>query len=93
LVDRTRMKTYSVDEGSQEIPQLPRGLSTGQSAELRELLDHVHASMQSIIDNGILDEKAGRVLVEQQLWRQLLTVQSDIAIWIRSIEDPQTSQS
>jgi pSer/pThr/pTyr-binding forkhead associated (FHA) protein len=93
LVDRTRMKTHSVDEGSQEIPQLPRGLSTGQSAELRELLDHVHASMQSIIDNGILDEKAGRVLVEQQLWRQLLTVQSDIAIWIRSIEDPQTSQS
>jgi len=91
--ERTRFKSRSLADDSDGTPSLPHGLSTGQSAELRELLDHVHASMRSIIESGILDEKAGRVWVDQQLWRQLLTLQSEIAVWIRSIEDPQTSQS
>lgn len=92
-LNRTRQKTYSIPVDSDPLLQLPRGLSTGQAAELRELLDHVHAGLRGIVENGTLDEKAGNVVVDQQLWKQLLNIQSEIAVWIRSIEDPQTSQS
>ena len=91
--EHTRRKTFSIPDELGALLNLPRGLSTGQAAELREILDHVHAGMRSIIENGVLDERTGKVAVDQQIWRQLLTIQSDIAVWIRSIEDPQTSQS
>ena len=74
-------------------PELPRGMSPGQAAELRELLDHVHAGLRNIIECGVVDEGQGTVTISQDLWNQLLQVQSDVAVWIRSIEDPQTSQS
>lgn len=74
-------------------PDLPKGLSPGQAAELRELLDHIHAGLRNIVDHGVVDEADGAVTISQELWSQLLKVQSDIAIWIRSIEDPQASQS
>lgn len=74
-------------------PELPHGMSPGQAAELRELLDHVHAGLRNIVDCGAVDEAEGTVTISQELWNQLLKVQSDVAVWIRSIEDPQTSQS
>lgn len=91
--DRTHQRTFSVPDDLNSLLNLPRGMSAGQAAELREILDHIHAGMRSIIEDGVLDEKMGKVTVDQKIWRQLLTLQSDIAVWIRSIEDPQASQS
>ena len=75
------------------LPTLPRGLSPGQAAELREVLDHIHIGLRGLVENGIVSEKEKRVEIEQRSWAKLLTVQSDISEWIRAIEDPQASQS
>jgi pSer/pThr/pTyr-binding forkhead associated (FHA) protein len=91
-VYRTLKRTDSVELESVS-PELPRGLSPGQAAELRELLDHVHAGLRRIVDNGVVDENSGSVTIDHESWSRLLKVQSDVAFWIRSIEDPQTSQS
>jgi hypothetical protein len=74
-------------------PELPRGMSPGQAAELRELLDHVHAGLRSIVDGGVMDDTRRVVEIPQEMWSKLLQVQSEVAVWIRAIEDPQTSQS
>ena len=74
------------------IPNLPRGLSPGQAAELRELLDHIHVGLRGVVENGVVAEKERRAEIDQKAWSKLLMVQSDISQWIRAIEDPQTSQ-
>lgn len=74
-------------------PELPRGMSPGQAAELRELLDHVHDGLRSIVDGGVMDDTSRVVEIPQEMWSKLLQVQSEVAVWIRAIEDPQASQS
>ncbi len=71
---------------------LPRGLTPGQAAELRELLDHIHGGMRSILDEATVDEKAKRVAINLQAWQSLLRTQSEVAELIHAIEDPQSSQ-
>ncbi|MBX3423010.1 MAG: FHA domain-containing protein [Pirellulaceae bacterium] len=74
-------------------PNLPHGMRPGQAAELRELLDHIHAAMRQILENSFVDEKEQKVIIDQSAWEKLLSIQGDISTWIRTIEDPQTSQS
>lgn len=93
--DENESSTHPKPESSSkdlELPNLPRGLSPGQAAELREVLDHIHAGLRSLVENGLLSEKDRRVEIDQNAWSKLLNVQSDISEWIRAIEDPQTSQ-
>ncbi|MFO0943368.1 MAG: FHA domain-containing protein [Pirellulales bacterium] len=75
------------------LPNLPRGMSPGQAAELREVLDHIHAGLRGLVENGVVAEKERRVEIDQRAWTKLLLVQSDISEWIRAIEDPQASKS
>lgn len=75
------------------LPTLPRGLSPGQAAELREVLDHIHMGLRGLVENGVVAEKERRVEIDQRAWQRLLVVQSDISEWIRAIEDPQASKS
>lgn len=83
-------------EGSssqRSLPGLPRGLSPGQAAELREVLDHIHVGLRGLVENGVVVEKEKRVEIQQRVWAKFLLIQSDISEWIRTIEDPQASQS
>lgn len=75
------------------LPNLPRGMSPGQAAELREVLDHIHCGLRGLIENGVVADKERRVEIDQRAWAKLLLVQSDISEWIRAIEDPQASKS
>lgn len=75
------------------IPILPQGLGPGQAAELRELLDHLHAGLRAIVENGSVLEKENRVDIDLRAWNRLLEVQANLATWIREIEDPQGSPS
>lgn len=70
---------------------LPQGMSPGQAAELRELLDHFHNSMRTILDNASVSEKENCAVVDIRAWQNLLMTQSEIAELIRAIEDPQAS--
>lgn len=69
---------------------LPRGLTPGQAAELRELLDHIHSGMRIVLDGATVDEKENSVVINQKAWQNLLMTQSEISELIRLIEDPQT---
>ncbi len=71
-------------------PQLPRGLSPGQAAELRELLDHVHDGLQAIYERAGVEEDRGRVILDLKAWQLHLAIQSELAELIRGIEDPQS---
>jgi hypothetical protein len=71
-------------------PILPRGLSPGQAAELRELLDHLHEGMRGVFDSATVDEQAGRVTMDFRCWHSLIRTQTELAQMIRAIEDPQS---
>ena len=71
-------------------PSLPRGLTPGQAAELRELLDHVHESLQNIYERASVEEDRGRVVLDLKACQLHLSIQSELAEFIRGIEDPQS---
>ena len=70
---------------------MPRGLTPGQAAELRELLDLIHGGMRSVIEHATVDEKENTVSISFQAWQKLLRTQSDVSVLIRAIEDPQSA--
>ena len=72
---------------------VPRGLTPGQAAELRELLDHVHRGLRLAMEGASVDDEKNQVSMEQRGWQTLLMTQSEIAELIRAIEDPQSSSS
>ena len=84
----TRIQAVTSGSG-RRIATFPRGLSPGQAAELRELLDFIHSGMRSVIEHALVDDKAGAVTINQQAWQKMLAVQSQVSVLIREIEDPQ----
>lgn len=72
---------------------IPRGLSPGQAAELRELLDHLHGGMRMVVDGAMVNEKEATVTIDVRAWQSFLVTQSELSERIREIEDPQASES
>ena len=77
----------STDSARLEIA-IPRGLSPGQSAELRDLLDHIHNGMRVVLDSGVVQEDSRKVIVDPKSWQSMLALQGDIGELIRIIENP-----
>lgn len=73
--------------------QIPHGMSPGQSAELRELLDILHTGMRAVVDVASVDEKESLVTIDIRAWQKFLMIQSELAEMIRGIEDPQGSDA
>ncbi len=73
--------------GSSHEVCLPRGLSPGQSAELRELLDHLHTGIRLVLDVALVNDDH-KVNIDAKAWQNLLVLQSDICELIRNIEEP-----
>ena len=84
-MDRTRSANSRTD------PCLPKGMSPGQAAELRELLDHLHEGLRVVFDSASVDEQAGKVVMDFRCWHSLLRTQTELAQLIRAIEDPQSA--
>ncbi|MEM7475650.1 MAG: FHA domain-containing protein [Planctomycetota bacterium] len=70
---------------------IPRKLSAGQSAELRELLDHIHSGMRAALESAQTNDKDHLVQIDQRAWQLLLMTQSELSELIRRIENPPTS--
>ncbi len=73
--------------------QVPQGMSPGQSAELRELLDYLHGGMRSVLDAASVNEKENSVTIDIRAWQKMLVTQSELSELIRLIEDPQGSDA
>jgi len=76
------------NSSSQHEVAIPRGLSPGQAAELRELLDHLHSSMRVVLDSAVEQEDSRKISIDSRAWQNMLVLQSDISELIRSIEEP-----
>lgn len=84
----TRIQASQNGLSSRDEAVLPRGLTPGQSAELRELLDHIHRGVRIVIENATVNEREENVTIPSLSWKNLLVMQSDISVMIRNIEDP-----
>lgn len=73
--------------------RIPRGMSPGQAAELRELLDYLHAGMRSVVEAATVDDKEHLATIDIRAWQKFLMTQSELAEIIRGIEDPQGSDA
>lgn len=89
LGNSTRIQAIS-SFGSRHQAGVPRGLTPGQAAELRELLDQIHTGMRGVIEHAVVDEKGGMVTINCLAWQNLLATQSEVSVLIRAIEDPQS---
>lgn len=84
------LQSRSFNNSSSHEVSVPHGLSPGQAAELRELLDHLHAGIAAVIQSGkTLDDQ--KVILDAKSWQSVLVLQSDISELIRSIEEPPDS--
>ncbi len=83
-MDRTR----SVRNQKSYVPYLPKGMSPGQAAELRELLDHIHDGLRVVFDSALTDEASRKVVMDLHCWQTMLRVQDEVAQLIRAIEEP-----
>lgn len=69
-------------------PELPEGLSTGQAAQVAEMLLYFHLRMRGLIQSVESKGKPDRVTLEQRQWQNLLDLQDRIAGYLRQIGEP-----
>jgi pSer/pThr/pTyr-binding forkhead associated (FHA) protein len=70
-------------------PDLPEGLSTGQAAQLAEMLLYVNIRMRKLIHSVQSKGKGDRVTLEQRQWQNLIDLQDRVANYLRQIGEPQ----
>ncbi len=98
--DSVRIEPYStgmLEPVSTNTPRydlaVPRRLSAGQAAELRDLLDYFHNGMSGVLDRGVAQEDSRRVVVDAKSWQSFLALQGEVSELIRKIDDPSGNSS
>lgn len=71
-------------------PELPHGMTPGQSAELSEIFEYLHLQSRMLVQSAQMPENATKVSLEVVQWQQLLDLQSQLAEYLRKIGDPGT---
>ena len=79
---------WSLKLREDELPRIPERLSPGQSAQLSELLEHVHGRLRQLVMSVKVDRKAQQVALDQLQWQKLLDLESRLAELIREIGEP-----
>jgi pSer/pThr/pTyr-binding forkhead associated (FHA) protein len=69
-------------------PELPEALSTGQAAQLAEMLLYFSIRMRGLIQSVESKGRADRVTLEQRQWQNLVDLQDRIAGYLRQIGEP-----
>jgi pSer/pThr/pTyr-binding forkhead associated (FHA) protein len=73
-------------------PELPGGLSAGQTAQLFELLEYVHVALRDLIRSVIVKGQPERITLEARQWQYLLDVQARLAAYLRQIGEPESPE-
>jgi pSer/pThr/pTyr-binding forkhead associated (FHA) protein len=71
-------------------PDLPGGLSAGQTAQLFELLEYVHVALRDLIRSVLVKGTPERITLEMRQWQYLLDVQARLAAYLRQIGEPES---
>lgn len=69
-------------------PELPRGLSPGQSAQLAELLQYLHLRLRQLILSVRIPPRTDQVVLQQRQWQNLLDLQNRLANYLRQVGEP-----
>jgi pSer/pThr/pTyr-binding forkhead associated (FHA) protein len=86
---------FADDTDAQEVlhtlgpPDLPDGLSTGQAAQLAEMLLYLNIRMRRLIQSVQSKGKGDRLTLEQRQWQNLIDLQDRLANYLRQIGEPQ----
>jgi hypothetical protein len=72
-------------------PELPKGLSPGQIAQLWEVFQYLHLRLRRLIQSV---QPAGKkeketVILDQRQWQNLLDLQGRLAAYLRTLEEPE----
>jgi pSer/pThr/pTyr-binding forkhead associated (FHA) protein len=70
-------------------PELPSGLSAGQTAQLSELLQYIHLRIRSLVQTVRAKPKSEQVLLEQRQWQNLLDLHDRVAGYLRAVGEPE----
>jgi len=70
-------------------PELPRGLSPAQAAQLSELLIFLHRQLAQAVNLVSQPEADGSVRVSPAAWQRILQVQMQLAQYLRRIGEPE----
>lgn len=89
----TGLAIPKLSQPSHRYVRIPHGMSPGQAAELRELLDYLHAGMRVVVDAASVDDKENLATIDIRAWQKFLMTQGELAEIIRGIEDPQGSDA
>lgn len=73
----------------ESVPSIPERLSPSQAAQLSEILEHLHAGLQYVIDGVQADPHKPEVVVPPTTWQVLLQLQGRLAEMIRNVADPE----
>jgi len=70
-------------------PDLPRGLTPGQAAQLSELLHYLHVRLRGLLQAvKPRDAASNRVTLELREWQNLVDLQDRIAHYLRRVGEP-----
>jgi len=69
-------------------PDLPEQLSTGQAAQVSELLEYLHLRTRQLVQSASVDEDKQRVHLAMTQWQELVDLQSQLAEYLRVIGNP-----
>jgi hypothetical protein len=69
-------------------PELPDGMTPGQSAQLSEIFEYLHLQSRMLVQSAQMPENATKVSLDMVQWQQLLDLQSQLAEYLRKIGDP-----
>lgn len=76
---------YQLGLSEGQPPELPRGMSPGQSAQLAELLEFFHLSLRKLISEVEFTNRAEAVSVNPHAWQKILDLQSRLAEYLRKV--------
>ena len=74
-------------------PELPEELELVQRAQLRELLLYLHLRIRDLLVSAHPQpQAAGRISIDERRWQGLIDMQSRLAEYLRSIDEPGEEQ-
>jgi len=71
-------------------PELPKGLSPGQIAQLCEVFQYLHLRLRRLIQSVQPAEKKEAVILDQRQWQNVLDLQGRLATYLRLLEEPES---
>jgi len=69
-------------------PDLPRGLTPGQAAQLSEIFEYLHLQSRTLVQGVTLPEGASHAKLDLPHWQELLDLQARLAEYLRKIGEP-----